>query len=70
MPKTSIFSKIKDVSIEDKQFTNRESGEVIEYKRVVLDIEINGQAEKVELVPPQAEGKSAYKVLALADDIE
>ena len=70
MAKVSIFSKIKDVSIEDKQFTNRENGEVIDYKRVILDIEINGVADKVELVPPSAEGKSAYKVLALADDLE
>lgn len=70
MPKVSIFTKLKDVSIEDKQFVNRETGEQIDYKRVVLDIEINGQAERVELVPPAAEGKSAYKVLALADDIE
>lgn len=70
MPKTSIFSKIKDVSIEDKQFTNTENGEVINYKRVIVDVEINGQAESVELVPPRSEGKSALKVLALADDLE
>lgn len=70
MPKVSIFSKIKDISIEDKEFTNRETGEVIKYKRVVVDIEINGEANTIELIPPTAEGKSAYKVLALADDLE
>jgi len=70
MAKKSIFTKVKDISIEEKQFTNKETGEVIEYKRVVLDIMLDGVADKVELVPPTAEGKSAYKVLALADDIE
>lgn len=70
MPKVSIFSKIKDVSIEDKEFTNKDNGEIIKYKRVVLDISINGEDDKVELVPPAAEGKSAFKVLALADEVE
>lgn len=70
MAKQSIFKKVKDISIEEKQFTNKETGEVIEYKRIVVDIELDGKDDKVELVPPTAEGKSAYKVLALADDIE
>jgi len=66
----SIFTKLKDVTIEDKEFTNRETGEVIEYKRVVAHVSIGGDDEIVELVPANAEGKAAYKVLKLADDVE
>lgn len=70
MSKVSIFSKVKDVSIEDKEFTNRENGEVVAYKRVTLDIEVNGKPVAMELVPAKAEGKSAYSVLEQADDLE
>lgn len=66
----SILGKLADVTIQDNQFTNTETGEIIEYKRVVLHLIIDGEDEKVELVPAKAEGKSAYKVLKLADEIE
>lgn len=66
----SILTKIADVTIEDKEFTNRDTGEVIDYKRVIIHVVLDGQEDKVELVPANAEGKSAYKVLKLADNLD
>lgn len=66
----SIYGKIADVTLENKSFTNKETGEIIEYKRVVIHVKLDGEDDVVELVPANAEGKSAYKVLKLADDVE
>jgi len=65
----SIITKIQDVTLEEREFTDRESGEVIEYKRVVLHVKLDGESDVVELTPASAEGKSAYKVLRLADEV-
>lgn len=66
----SILNKLSDVTIENKEFTNRETGELVEYKRIVLHVLIDGDEDIVETVPANAEGKSAYKVLKLADDLD
>lgn len=67
---TSVYSKISDVTIEDLEYTNRETGELIEYGRIVLHIKIDGEDERVECVPAKSEGKAGYKVLKLAEDVE
>lgn len=66
----SIIDKLTDVTIEDREFTDRESGEIIEYKRIVLHVVLDGEPEIVEATVAKAEGKSAYKVLRLADKVE
>jgi len=65
----SVLDKLTDVTIEDREFTNTETGEVIEYKRVVLHVVLDGEPDVVEAQVARAEGKSAYKVLRLADRI-
>ena len=65
---TSILNKLVDVTIEDKEFTNTESGEVVEYKEVLLHIEFDGEPETVTAKVSKNEGKSAYRLLQLADD--
>jgi len=66
----SILNKIADLTIEDKKFTDTETGEIIEYRRIVAHVSLGGEEEKVELIPAKAEGKSAYKVLKAADNLE
>lgn len=65
----SVIDKLTDVTIEDREFTDRESGEIIEYKRIVLHIVVDGEPDVVEANVARAEGKSAYKVLRLADKV-
>lgn len=67
---TSVYGKIADLTIEDRSYTNKETGEIIEYKRIYAHVKLDGEDEVVELVPAKSEGKSAYKVLRLADDVE
>jgi len=66
----SILNKIADITVEDKQFTNSETGEIIEYKRIVLHLAFDGDEDVIELVPAKAEGKSAYKLIKAADNVE
>lgn len=64
---TSILDKLKDVVIVDKEFTDQESGEIIEYKAVELTIEFDGDPEVITARLSKSEGKSAYRLITLAD---
>ena len=66
---TSILDKIADVTIDHRSFTNDQS-EIIEFDRITLHVMLDGQEEKIECTPAKAEGKSAYKVLKIADKLE
>jgi len=65
----SVLDKLLDVTIEDREYTNPETGEIIEYKRIVLHVQLDGEPDVVEAQVARAEGKSAYKVLRLADKV-
>lgn len=65
----SIINKLSDVTIQEFEFTDKETSEIIEYKRVVLHLEVDGEETTMQLVPAKAEGKSAYSVLKLAKDL-
>jgi len=64
----SILNKLKDVTIEDKAFTDQDSGEMREYKRLHLVVQIDGEDEIVEAQLVKSEGKSGYRLLKLADE--
>lgn len=64
----SILSKFSDVLIEDHEFQNPETKEVIKYKRVTGIVNLDGEETRVELIPTKAEGKGAYNTLRLAEE--
>jgi len=64
----SILNKLKDVTIEQREFTDSESGEIIEYKEIALEVEFDGQTETIIAKVAKNEGKAAYRLLQLADD--
>jgi len=64
----SILNKLADVVIEDREFTDRETGEVIEYKEVVLTVEFDGEPETINARLAKSEGKAAYRLIRLADE--
>lgn len=65
----SVFGKVKDIEVRDKQFTNQDTGEIAEYKRLILTVQIDGKDEELEFQAPKND-KSLYRVLQLADDVE
>lgn len=69
MPK-SLLNKIKDVFVDERSFTNRETGELIEYKRLAIVVDLDGEEGIVEFVPSDAQGKAGYTLLRVADDVK
>jgi len=65
----SVLSKLKNVEIEDRSFTDTDSGELREYKRLVLTVEFDGEEEKLDAQLVKAEGRSGYRILQTADDV-
>lgn len=63
----SRLDKLADVTVELREFTDKESGEIIEYTRLVLHISLNGEDEIVEF--KSAEGTAAYKLLKAAEKL-
>jgi len=64
----SILSKLKDVLVTDNEFTNDENGEIVEYKTLTLVVEFDGEEEEIVAKVSKNEGKSAYRLLKLADE--
>ena len=64
----SILNKLKEVTIEDKQFTDQETGEIINYKQLDLTISFDGEDEIIVAKIAKNEGKSAYRLIKLADE--
>jgi len=64
----SRLNKVLDLTVELRQFTNNDTGEIIEYTRLVCHIELNGEPEVVEF--KSAEGTAAYKLLKAASVVE
>lgn len=67
MKDNSIKSKVQDIRIVTREFTDEETGEVIPYKRVVVDVMVDGEPEEVEL---KAKSSDGYTILRLAEDAE
>lgn len=66
---TSIKNKLVDVLVADKQFTNQDNGEIVEYKELTLVVQFDGEEEEIVAKVARSEGKSAYRLLQLADDV-
>jgi len=64
-----VTSKIKEALVVPKRFTN-ESNETVDYTRLVITVTIDGVDSELEFAPAKREGRSAYAVLQLADDVE
>ena len=64
----SRMNKLTDCTVELRSFTNQETGEIIEYTRLVLHINLGDEEEQVEF--KSAEGTAAYKLLKAADIVE
>lgn len=64
----SILSKLNDLTLEDHEFQNPDTKEVIKYKRVTATVVVDGEETRVELIPAKAEGKGAYNTLRLAEE--
>ena len=64
----SILNKLKDATIENKEFTDQESGEIIEYKQIELTISFDGEDETIVAKLAKNEGKAAYRLIQLADE--
>lgn len=65
----SVFSKIKDAEIVKREFTDKETGEVIGYERLAVTIVLDGKEETIDFAPPKSD-KSALRLIRLADDVE
>lgn len=55
--------RVKAVKLDDRKFTDTESGEIIEYKRLVLEVDLNGESSELEF---KADRKDA-QLLQAAD---
>jgi len=66
----SLLSKVKDIYQDNREFTNRETGELIEYKRLAIEVVLDGEVEVLEFVPSDAQGKAGYTLLRVADDVK
>lgn len=65
----SVFKKINDVVISEQSFVPEGQKEAIKYKRLIIAVEFDGVIEELEFVPSDSQGKLAYRILALADDV-
>lgn len=64
----SRMNKVLDLTTEVREFTNQETGEIVEYTRLLVHITLNGEDEVVEF--KSAEGMAAYKLLKASDVVQ
>lgn len=67
MSPIDIKDKVLSLEIRGYQFTNEDNGELVEYKRVVATVLLDGIEEEYEL---KAKTKDAYTLLRLADSLK
>lgn len=69
MAQIDVSNKIVKAEVTDKEFTNRETGEMIKYRRLIVTVNFGDEEEVIEFVPATAEGKAGYKLLIAADEV-
>lgn len=65
----SVFSKIKDAEIVEREFTDPDTHQIISYKRLAVTIVVAGEDEVIDFAPPKSD-KGALRLMQLADDVE
>lgn len=66
----SLLNKVKNIYQDDRSFTNTETGELIEYRRLAIVVTLDGEDEVLEFVPSSAQGKAGFTLLRVADDVK
>lgn len=66
----SVINKLTDAVIANMQFTDEQTGKAVNYKRLVIAVEFDGVTEELEFQPSSSQGKLAYRILQLADDVD
>lgn len=66
----SLLTKVKDIYVDERSFTNKESGELVEYKRLAIVVDLDGEEGIIEFVPSDAQGKAGYTLLRVSDDVK
>lgn len=66
----SLLSKIKDIYVEDSEFTPDGATEPIKYKRLIIQVQLDGEPEQLQFVPSDSQGKAGYTLLRVADDVK
>ena len=59
-----ISDRIKEARIASKSFTNSETGEIVDYLRLEIDVDFQGEPETLEI---KLDDKKDYKLLKAAD---
>lgn len=67
MNPVDIKDKVVSLEIRSYEFTNEDNGELVEYKRVVATVLLDGIEEEYEL---KAKTKDVYTLLRLADSLK
>jgi len=70
MARTQLKNKVKDLYVDNREFTNRDTGELIEYKRLAVVVDIDGAEEVLDFVPADSLGKAGFTLLRVADDVK
>jgi len=69
MARVQLKTKVKDIYIDNREFTNAQS-EIIEYKRLAIVVDIDGEEEILDFVPTDQLGKAGFTLLRVADDVK
>jgi len=69
MAQLNVKNKVKNLYVDNRDFTNRESGELVEYKRLAVVVDIDGEETVLDFVPSDSLGKAGYTLLRVADDV-
>lgn len=70
MARVQLQKKIKDIYVDNRSFTNRETSEIIEYKRLAVVVDIDGEEQVLDFVPADSLGKAGFTLLRVADDVK
>ena len=69
MSQTNLKNKIQGIYVEESEFTPDGQTQPVVYKRLVLEVSLDGEFEKLEFVPSDKLGKAGYTLLRVADDV-
>jgi len=70
MSQLNLKDKLQSIYVEESEFTPDGQSQPIVYKRLVLEVSLDGEFEKLEFVPSEKLGKAGYTLLRVADDVK
>jgi len=66
----NLLNKIHSIAVDHRSFTPDGQSTPVEYDRLAVEVTVDGEIVVLEFVPSESQGKLAYTLLRVADDVK